>query len=143
MKILVTIVGVILLVFGFATILLPLPTGVLALLVGAAMLASVNEPFRRSIKWLRRKVKPVDKALDDAEKVLPDPLAKPLHETDPDDEDADETDDDAIDIEETVASKDGKSAAKVHVRANEAPKILNRHPAYPRSSLPHRPPRRS
>ena len=143
MKILITIVGVILLVIGFVTVFLPLPIGMVCILVGAAMLAGVNEPFRRSIKWLRRKVKPVDKALDEAEKVLPEPLAKPLHETDPDEDDEDDADDAVVAIDEEVSSKDGTAKARVRVRANEAPPTLRRRPAYPRSLIASRPPRRS
>lgn len=91
MKILLIILGVALILFGLATIILPLPTGIISLIVGIALLATVSRTFRRFVKWLRRKFRPLDTVLDKAEETLPDQLSKPLQQTDPDlDDDEDE-----------------------------------------------------
>ncbi|MEM9421776.1 MAG: hypothetical protein AAF986_04610 [Pseudomonadota bacterium] len=126
MKLILGIIAVILILVGITTVFLPIPIGLLCLLVGVALLTSVNEPFRDFLKWLRRKIRPVDKVFDKAEDVLPDTLAKPLHETDPDDEGEEEE------------ANEKASSAKVDVRVNAAVPLMVRRPAYPRA-LPSKP----
>ncbi|MGV6821254.1 MAG: PGPGW domain-containing protein, partial [Parvularcula sp.] len=91
MKLIFTILGLVLILFGLLTLFLPLPTGVFSLLAGIALLASVSEAFRKFFRWLRRKIRPLDAAMDKASDLLPEPVSKPLRRTEPcDDEDEDE-----------------------------------------------------
>lgn len=94
MKYVLTALGLAFLAIGLITVFLPVPIGLFLILLGTALLVSVNAQARAAVKWLRRRVRGVNDALGQAEKILPEKLAKPLHETEPDeDEPKDEEDD--------------------------------------------------
>jgi len=55
--------GVILVIFGALTLPLPLPTGLIALTIGFALLAPYLPPIQRLVRYLRTKYPAVDEKL--------------------------------------------------------------------------------
>ncbi|MEM6650019.1 MAG: PGPGW domain-containing protein [Pseudomonadota bacterium] len=85
---LLTFIGFTLIGLGALIVFLPIPLGLLMIVTGIAILVSTSLKAQRFFRWLREKAKPVDAAFDKAEEILPEPIAAPLKETDPDEEPA-------------------------------------------------------
>ena len=133
MKLILSLVGLFFVIIGLITVFLPIPIGILSLLIGIAILISVSPRVRDMVKWLRKRWAPADYVFRKAEPLLPDPIAKPLHETDPDDDENDEATD-----EET-----GEDPSEEAMKGRHIPFLAQRKDKYiPRASAPPPPPRR-
>jgi hypothetical protein len=78
------IIGAVLLVIGVPLLVSPIPLGALLIAIGVLVLTGSSPWFAGQIKALRARFSNVDDVFDKAEDLLPEPLAEPLRETEPD-----------------------------------------------------------
>lgn len=88
-RIAVGVLAVFMILFGLAISVTPVPFGIVLVLLGFFLFASVAPAYVRAI---RKRWRWLDRRLDDFEKTAPDWLAKPFKNTDPEDEEADDKD---------------------------------------------------
>lgn len=76
--------GVLFLLLGFLTSLFPMiPTGLIFLVIGVALLASTNRRVANYIRGLRKKYPNLDRKVDQVEEILPKILRCLLKRTRP------------------------------------------------------------
>ncbi|WOI54509.1 hypothetical protein [Parvularcula sp. LCG005] len=83
MSIIFTFLGITLFLVGLITVFLPLPIGLICIVLGIALLVASNKRVRQALSWARAKFRRVDMVFDKAQEVLPEKLSKPMRETDP------------------------------------------------------------
>ena len=85
-RIALTVFAVAMIVFGFITMISPIPFGFIFILLGFFILTVVAPAF---VRWFRRRWRWLDRRMDALEKRLPKWAAKHLRRSDPDPEDED------------------------------------------------------
>lgn len=73
--------GWVCLIIGFLTFWLPLPTGIILMGVGLALLLSSSPRAVRTVRFLRQKFPRFDHLLDKAQEIVPGPLRRSLAKT--------------------------------------------------------------
>lgn len=77
----IKILGILCLFFGLCTIWTPIPTGVILLAVGTALVLMTSKRAVRIVRRVRRRYPKIDQLLHEAEIQLPAKLAKTLRRT--------------------------------------------------------------
>ncbi len=82
-RVLAGVLGLLLILFGTVAAISPIPFGVVFVFIGLILLGIVAPPTRPWLRGLRRRWGWLDDRLDEAQEVWPEPIAKPLRESDP------------------------------------------------------------
>ncbi len=90
LNILVAIFAFALILVGVIAAVSPIPFGIIFVVLGLILLTVVFPPVRPFLRMLRRRWGWLDNRLDALQEELPDPMAEPLRDSDPCEQDRDE-----------------------------------------------------
>jgi|GEM_PF-4499061 len=80
---LVGVFAVVLIIIGAITAVMPIPFGIIFMIIGFILLGVVAPPVRPALRNARRRWGWLDDRLDEAQEKLPESIASPLRESDP------------------------------------------------------------